>query len=278
MNASQASFLRLVLAVGLKIQRAIEHLKTLEDEAREFGEQHGRPGFECVVEPNSQGTKVLVKIAKPVTFPEIEWGIIIGDAIHCLRSALDQLVAGLWTDPTNNRTRFPICKTEREWIVDAPGMYWSVPSAYVAVFDRAQPYHRGDKANEHSLAILNALWNLDKHEAIPAMALTGKRISIEPSGAEGFPGWEKLKFRTHPGRALKQGTVLGEASYRDSDTEANAKVYVNAHVTVDVAFGQIDKAFVISGKPVTKTFHDLLIPAVIGVLKETKAVHDTLTS
>lgn len=205
-------------------------------------------------------------------------GIIIGDAVHCLRSALDQLVAGLWTDQTNNRTRFPICRSEREWIVDAPGMYWSVPPAYVAVLDRAQPYHRGNKANEHPLAVLNALWNLDKHEAIPAMVLAAGRIKIDAIGAQGFPGWERLKFRTHPGRALKQGTVLGDASYRDADTEANAKVYVNAHLTVDVAFGQIDKASVVSGKPVSKTFHDLLIPAVIDVLRETKAAHEASAS
>ncbi len=273
-NSSEASFLRLVLAVGLKIQRAIEHLKTLENAGQAWGDAHGRPGFRCVVEPNSQGDKVLVKINEPVTFPAIEWGIIIGDAVHCLRSALDQLVSGLWTEKTSNMTRFPICKTEREWIVEAPGMYWSVPPAYVAVLDKAQPYHGGDKANEHPLALLNALWNLDKHKAIPAVALAARKIKIDAVGAEGFPDWENLKFHTHPGRALKHGTVLGEASYTDADTGENAKVYVNAHVTVGVAFGQLAKAPTISGEPVGKTFHDLLIPAVIGVLAEAKAVHD----
>jgi hypothetical protein len=264
-STPQANILKLIISVGQKIARAIEHIQTLDAAAKRWGDEHGEPGFPCVVEPNSQGTKVLVKIDQPLPFPGVEWGIIIGDAIHCLRSALDQLVAGLWTDKTSITTRFPICKTEREWIVNAPGMYWSVPPAYVAVLDRAQPYHRGDKANEHPLAILNALWNLDKHEAIPAMALTGRRIKIEAAGADGFPDWQQLKFRTHPGRALKQGTVLGEASYRDADTEDNAKVYVNAHITVAVAFGQIDKASVISGKPVGQTFQDLLIPAVIDV-------------
>jgi hypothetical protein len=248
----------LIIRCGLKVSRAIEHLKSLDEAAERFGKEHGRPGFQCVVEPNSQGTKILVKIDQPVDFPEDEWGIIIGDAVHCLRSALDQLVAGLWTDETTNRTRFPICRTEREWIVDAPGMYWSIPPAYVAVLDRAQPYHRGDQAYAHPLAILNALWNLDKHQTIPSMALTARGMKIDVVGAEGVPDWEKLKFRTHPGRALKQGTVLAEASYRDADTGDDAKVDVKAHLTVGVAFGQIDKASVISGKPVAKTFHDLL--------------------
>lgn len=258
---------------GLKVQRAIDHLKCLEAAAKKFGDEYGRPGFRCVSEPNSQRTKILVKIDQPVVFPGVEWGIIIGDAVHCLRSALDQLVAGLWVDETNNRTRFPVCRTPREWIVDAPGMYWSVPPAYVAVLDGAQPYHRGDMANEHPLAVLNALWNLDKHQTIPSMALAASGIKIDVVSAEGVPNWEKLKFRTHPGCTLEQGTVLAEASYRDADTEDNAKVYVNAHLTVGVAFGQIEKASIVSGKPVGKTFHDLLVPAVYGVLKDVLDAH-----
>jgi hypothetical protein len=242
--------------------------------ANTWGEEHREPGFLCAVEGNSQGTKILVKIDQPIDFPAVEWGIIIGDAVHCLRSALDQLVSSLWTDPTNARTRFPICRTEREWIVDAPAMYWSVPPAYVAVLNRAQPYHRGNKASEHPLAILNALWNLDKHEAIPAIALSTRDVRIEPVGAEGFPGWERLKFRTHPGRALKQGAVLAEASYRDVEIEPNAKVYVNGHFSVGIAFGQIAQASIISGKPVGNTFHDLLVPEVYKVVAAAKAVHD----
>ncbi len=264
---------QLILRSGLKVQRAVEHLQALEEAAQKWGKEHGRPGFPCVVEPNPQGTKILVKIAEDLPFPEIEWGIIIGDAVHCLRSALDQLVAGLWTAPPDSRTRFPICRTERQWIVDAPGMYWSIPPAYAAVLDRAQPYHRGDKANEHPLAILNALWNLDKHQAIPSMALSGRRIQIQVTGAKGFPDWGALKFRTHPGRALKQGAVIAEASYRDADTEPQAEVYVKAHLTVGVAFGQIATASVISGKPVGKTFHDDLMRAVADVLRDVLDVH-----
>lgn len=263
----------LILRCGLKLQRAVEHLQALDDAAEEWGKKHGRPGFPCVVEPNTQGTKILVKIAEDFPFPEIEWGIIIGDAVHCLRSALDQLLAGLWTEPTDSRTRFPICRTQRQWVVDAPGMYWSVPPAYVAILNGAQPYHRGDEAHAHPLAVLNALWNLDKHQTIPAVALSGRRIQIEVVSARGVPGWEKLKFGTHPGRALKKGTVLAEASYRDADTQDNAQVDVKAHLTVGVAFGQIATASVISGKPVGKTFHDDLIPAVLDVVKDVAAHH-----
>jgi hypothetical protein len=264
----------LIIRSGLKVDRAIQHLQALEKAATEFGKAHGDPGFRCVVEPNSQRTKILVKIDEPVEFPEVEWGIIIGDAVHCLRSALDQLASGLWTDPTDSRTRFPICRSERDWIVEAPGMYWSVPPEYIAALNRAQPYHRKDRANDHPLAVLNALWNLDKHQAIPSMALAVGEMKIQVVGATGFPGWKELKFRTHPGRTLKQGAVLAEAPYEDASTSPDAQVYVEAQLKVGVAFGQIAKASVISGKPVTDTFKDLLIPAVIDVLRDVMAIHD----
>jgi hypothetical protein len=258
----------LTIRCGKKVWRSVEHLKALEASAKEFGEKYGRPGFPAIVEANSQGTKILVKLAEDPEFPEIEWGIIIGDAVHCLRSALDQLVSGLWTDTTDGKTRFPICRSEKEWITEAPAMYWSVPQPLVAIFDRAQPYHCGNKADDHPLAILNALWNFDKHKAIPAVALAARDIKIEVVGAERFPGWEKLKFRTHPGRALKKGAILGEAPFRESDVGPEAKVDVYPHLSVNVAFGQINKASVISGKPVFDTFQNLLIPAVFGVMKE----------
>jgi hypothetical protein len=263
----------LIIRCSLKVTRAIEHLKAFDEAAKRFGDEHGDPGFQCVVEPNSQRTKILVKIDQNVEFPDVEWGIIIGDAVHCLRSALDQLVAGLCTEPPTRRTRFPICLTEKAWIIDSPGQIWSVPEEYVAVINGAQPYHAGDTADAHPLALLNALWNLDKHETIPAVALTASGMRLDVVGAEGVTDWETLKFRTRLGRPLERGTVLGEATFRDIDTEDNAKVDVDAHLSINVAFGQIGKAAVISGKPVSDTFKNLICPAVHDVLRGVLDVH-----
>jgi hypothetical protein len=185
----------MIVTVGEKSLRAIEHLKSLDEAGQRYAKEHGDPGILCVGELNSQGTKYLLKVDARVEFPEIEWGIIIGDAVHCLRSALDQLVAGLCTEKPTAATRFPTCRTVREWIVDAPRMYWSVPAAYVAVLDEAQPYHRGDAAHAHPLAILNELWNLDKHRAIPAAALVPSRIKVDVIEKQGVtssapvPAW-----------------------------------------------------------------------------------------
>src|SRR5712691_5413792 len=169
---------KLIVRFGEKVLRAVEHLKSLDESAERFAKDQGDPGILCVGEPNSQGTKYLLRVHGRVDFPEVKWGVIIGDAVHCLRSALDQLVAGLCAEPTS-ATAFPICLKERDWVVRAPAMYWSLPPAYVAILDRAQPYHRGDAAAMHPLAILNALWNLDKHRDIPAAALVPSRIKVD---------------------------------------------------------------------------------------------------
>jgi hypothetical protein len=250
-----------------KVYRATQHLHTLQTRGEAFGKEYGDPGFRCVIEPNSQRTEILVKIDQEIVIPDVEWGIIIGDAVHCLRSALDQLAAGLRADPPDGRTRFPICTEKKQWLVGYPGMLWSVPAKYVAVFDAAQPYHRGNRANEHPLAMLNALWNLDKHHAIPAAALLASHTKVQPIRGENFPNWESLKFRPKTGCILEKGAILASAKYRDSDTGPNAKVYVDAHITTGVAFGAITgKAAVVSRKPVHQTFKNALVPAVFDVI------------
>lgn len=259
----------MVVAFGGKVLRAVEHLKALEDSAQRFGKEKGNPGVLCVGEPNSQGTKYLLRVQGRIEFPETEWGIIIGDAVHCLRSALDQLVYGLCAEPSS-ATCFPICRKDRDWIVEAPRMYWSLPPAYVAVLDRAQPYHRGDAADKHPLAVLNALWNLDKHQAIPAVALMASKIRVCIVEQQGVILGE---FQAKPGVALKHGAVIAESKLSTDGSGLKPKVNVNAHLTVGVGFGVIKRASSITGKPVAKTFHELLIPAVKGVLDDAMAAH-----
>lgn len=217
------------------------------------------------------GTKYLLRVAEVPVFPELEWGIVIGDAVHCLRSALDQLVTSLCTEPSR-RTAFPICRTKKDWAITAPAQIWSLPEDYAAVINAAQPYHRGnDNAHLHPLAILNELWNLDKHEAIPAVALVPSKIKIKVTRTVNLATW--TAFRTHPGRALEEGTVLGESTITQVDAALKANMYVDSHISIDVGFGQIPKASSVSLKPVGKTFREQLVRAVMNVWKELLDVH-----
>jgi hypothetical protein len=234
--------------------------------AKRFADEHGEPGVECATGANAQQTRCLVTVEKTPSYPEVEWGIVIGDAVHCLRSALDQVISALCTEPPSRYTGFPICSKEKSWVIDSPGQLWSLPERYVAVIQAAQPYHRGHKAHMHPLAVLHELWNLDKHRAIPATALVPTRIkvAIDEERTVGLASW--TKFKTHPGRPLKKGTVLADCGYTIAPGVTQANVYVNAHISLDVGFGALDKASSLTHKRVVKTFHDLLIPQVIDVI------------
>lgn len=258
-----------------KIERAVKHLNGLDESAKRFGKEHGEPGIFCAIEPNSQGTRALATVEKVPEYPEVEWGLSIGDAVHCLRSSLDQLVAGLCTE-TSRRTGFPICKTKREWVVDAPAQIWSLPEPFLALIDNAQPYHRGDQAHMHPLAVLNELWNLDKHRAIPATALVASAIKIEVDWERTVGIKSATKFKRHPGLPLKKGTVIADCGYEIDPTATEAKMYVNAHVSAVVGFGTVEGASSISHKPVRKTFENSLIPETLNIVKIAMAIHDGL--
>src|SRR4051794_31335886 len=100
---------------SLKVARAVEHLNALNAAADGFFKDKTETFVRLRGEPNSQRTKYVFRIEAVEDFPRIEWGIMIGDAVHCLRSALDQLVYGLASE-TSLRTQFPVCRTRREWI------------------------------------------------------------------------------------------------------------------------------------------------------------------
>jgi hypothetical protein len=273
----ELAYNRAIVRFGEKVKRASEHLKMLNEAAERFVKEHGYPGIPCFTEANSQSTKMLLKVERVPGFPEFEWGVIAGDAVHCFRSALDQLVTALWIDKPNTNTGFPITLTKRGWVEEAPRMIWSVPAPYVAVIDRAQPYHRGDieKACDHPLAVLHSLWNLDKHRTIPTIGLVPRRIDIKVTES---PGVTIGEFRTKPGVPLKPGAVIAVAKIMSVDPNvAKAYVKVDAHMATAVGFGDGGELpAAIRAKPVVKTFHEFLMDAMGHVLQDFAAVQNGL--
>jgi hypothetical protein len=97
----------------LKLDRASRHLDSLQAHVSEWRERHP---YDYVVEPDPESGNQLVKV-KLIEPPPHEFRLIIGDCLHNLRSALDNLVyelalAYVGIDPLpEDRTRkleFPI--------------------------------------------------------------------------------------------------------------------------------------------------------------------------
>ena len=266
---SDPDCLRVIVRYGEKVMRGGAHIDALNKAAERFMEEHGNPGIPCSTEANSQGTKCLLKVQSVPERFDVQFGVMVGDAVHCFRSALDQLVSALWTDELTNYTGFPVCHTERDWVINGPRMYWSVPAPYLAVINRAQPYHRGDAkaARNHPLAILHSLWNLDKHRTIPTVALTARRLDIDVEEEHGIRIGD---FKPRLGVVLKPGAVIAEAKIKSVDPNVpEAHVKVKAHMALAVSFGdggELPEA--VRSQPVAKAFHDVIAPAMARVVDD----------
>lgn len=243
----------LLKACWLKVLAAEEHLTRLDNAAERFFEEH--PDVATIDgELNAQRTKYLFRVNEVIDWPAQEWGVMIGDATHCLRSALDHLTHGLLTR-RNNDSQFPIFRKGRDWITKAPAMYWSVPDEFVAIFNDAQPYHRGDAAAQHPLSLLNALSNLDKHRAIPTTALVPDNSKGTVTFAQGvIPG----RVHFFKGTPYKPGAVVAECKFVPDDSGLEPEMNVHIDSVFDIGFGEIPGAPWLNYKPAIATFKEVI--------------------
>jgi hypothetical protein len=246
----------------LKVERSLKHLEAL-NEARHIWFQPDDGGFLIAAHANSQKTKYLLraKLTRPI--PSLEWGVYIGDAVHCLRSALDQMVYALAFDPEPSAA-YPICLTHKEWVIDAPRLLWSVDRRVSAVIEQSQPYHRGDAAHAHPLAMLRTLWNLDKHRTIPNAALLPTEVDLNVVDTEGIASYGKP--RVNRKALLEEDAILVEIPFKIDESGVEPKMNMNPHFTFDVAFGRAPIPSALHRKPVVQAFNEELGSYVLGIL------------
>ena len=97
-----------------KIIRAGDHLQTLDSESRRFVEDYP---YRLDPQYNQQSRELVVSIRsirQPEVLPPARLGVVLGDVLHNLRSALDHLVwqlAMIGTGPKAPLNQFPIFNT-----------------------------------------------------------------------------------------------------------------------------------------------------------------------
>ncbi len=97
-------------ASRLKVERADKHISELDDAVREFLET--RPyGITLDKNPESGDSLLQYGWNKPV--PGEQFGLIIGDAVHNLRAALDLAWVAIINKifGSSEYAKFPICET-----------------------------------------------------------------------------------------------------------------------------------------------------------------------
>jgi len=231
--------------VEAKRARATDHLNTLFDATREFIESEP---YVVTEKFDAERNRFIYNVAARRDPPE-SIGVILGDVVHNLRSALDHLVwqlVLLYGNHPGRWNQFPIYSGRQDFLTDVVhaerGPLHGIPQDSKAwtLIEQAQPYRRGKGRKTHALAVLRELSNEDKHRVVLQTLVstrtpddTAKVLSfdIERDIASIEAIWVRQAVIN------EQGTDVVELGVVPSGP--NPKVQMYGEIPFDVAFGEV---------------------------------------
>ena len=185
---------RALAGIERKITRADEHFARLHDEMSAWD---ARRPYRLVPESHDQGRKHFLRLRFLEPIP-VDWAVILSEAIHDLRSALDQVVYWLtvdWTGKPAKWSMFPVY-TKRaafyqrdrktgDWS-SSGGMYKirGIGPGPQALIEALQPYpQRCGRRVCRDVRTINDLWNQDKHRLVHLWGLRFRepQLGVTPS-------------------------------------------------------------------------------------------------
>lgn len=192
------------MGAWLKIERAKKHLRDLEAAVAAF---RATDPYHIIkhIDPNT-GERVAVRKIK--THPPAEWGLLIGDSVHNLRTALDYLICEAVTlngNEVKTRHGFPLGHPRRK-IKDA--MENKVGGAGQNAINLVQSMETYRGGNELFMA-LRALDIMDKHTMIiPAIVAQADWDIVVPLPTAG--GGQSIAFGIGPSKTSLDPAKDGE--------------------------------------------------------------------
>ena len=203
--------------VRAKLARADEHFDLLEREIDTFLADESKPVALSIpyLDPDS-GYHLVYAVVEHA--PPLRLGVIVGDVIHNVRSALDHLVWQLVLlnggKPGRDHS-FPIADHPNDFAAQAVKRLDGVAPRHRAVIESVQPYHGSGGPENTYLGLLSHLSNVDKHQVVHSTHAVledpGERISARVVRGPGeivakqfrpFGGFEHgaelLRFKVEP--------------------------------------------------------------------------------
>lgn len=209
--------------VDLKLARAFIQANELCDQIEKWSSQN-KIKFKCELRENRLGYKIVVADFESPELLE-EWGILIGEYMHNLRSSLDNLAYALARtkqDPPENPNKisFPIFQDETEYNKKTKAiLHQQLPLDAANLIEKLQPFQRANpdvEGEPHTDALVLLQWfnNVDKHR-IPTVLLVVPSGQIQNSTTVEFYTEEDAALNVPPqveifGYPLKQNSVLLE--------------------------------------------------------------------
>jgi hypothetical protein len=210
-------------SVKAKLDRSAVHLQSVQDAIVEY--LNSCPGsIKCEYNVDAGSFTLLESPPSPTMM----LAVLVGDAIHNLRSSLDLLAYELARNP-GRWTCMPVLgkpPTDKRGNLVPIKVSGGVEDAVLNVITENQPFQLGEKYGNHWLWVLDEMWNCDKHRLL----LTS-------------PAWLSNSWVAHgnvtgliPGVAQMWGATSDAAAYGFKPLDASKDV--NGQINIQVAFDQ----------------------------------------
>src|ERR1017187_644378 len=233
-----------------KLAWSAQHLHALDLEIEDFIKRHPFTG-RGEQEGNSRRFGILAD-DYPLLPPH--WPLMVGDAIHNLRGALDHMIWALSlrskTPPSvddSTKILFPIC-TKEEWYIGKPkmpqgGARWKcarfIGDEALAIVDGCQPYRGVYPVHEHPLAVIAAYSNHDKHRNLVASAALAQPVQFTfKVTAHNRQGVIKPATITQTQQWFYKDAKLGVVEFAEGTTCDPGEMEVRPVLEGTVAFGK----------------------------------------
>jgi hypothetical protein len=152
-------------SVDAKMIRAHETIEILD---REINEWFETIKFTIISKTAPDQPRPWLVVWCSDYIPPPRLSVLIGECVHNMRSAVDNLVCGLARTLTPEckcrDLAFPLYKDQDEWSEKADKPLKGIPPAAREIIRHLQPW--SDTITPHPLTILNKLSNIDKHRAL----------------------------------------------------------------------------------------------------------------
>lgn len=229
----------------IKLDRAPEHIREFEGEFRTFLD--GNP-YTIRLKRHLEESHYIARI-EINSQPSERWGLMIGDAIHNLRSSLDYLVCQLSLDRGATLSRemeFPIFETPPRGDAFSKRVK-HLPAGAVKVIRSMQPYDGGKSVFGHKLWVISALDNADKHRRLSVVTYglglrfqgKGGTLSLPPFWGSLYDGQEiefSVRSAVVPPLSAGQEFTIKVRDMGDAEMDAQAQCFIG--VAFD-NFGQL---------------------------------------
>jgi hypothetical protein len=214
-----------------KVDRADELRQSIEREINEYL-LAGPFRLRDQMLPDPPRFEVFVDSIDP---PPPRLGVLVGDFVHNLRSALDHVVWQLALtrgDEPSTELQFPIVSDRERWPGAVRRRLPDVPDEAVRLIETMQPYHHDDPMT-HPLAVLRDLSNEDKHRVI----LEAMSVPVEPTPptVEGEDVAESMELDMAWGAPYEPGARVLTAYY--TPTGPRPRFHITSAMPIEMTFG-----------------------------------------